>query len=142
MIYSASLRTTIAGNNPNAELIAGANLGYRLIEFGVMSNTSVPIDCALGQPSTKGVSPSSTITLLPEATDNTTAAQTILAPNWTTYPKFTSQYIFHVLLGGFQGAGAIWTPMGGFCVQKATTLCYYCMEYGSPVVDVWFVVDE
>lgn len=141
-IFSISVRTS--GNTSSsaaAEIIAGANVAYRLMELGVTINAATASVFGYGKPAAAGVTPGTTSTVQGEDSGNTTTGNTTVALTWGTGPTIPANFLRRVSLPATIGAGIIWTFPRGRTVLKTVTDVLWNVTAGS-VADFWFVVDE
>ena len=143
-IYSIANRTSVVTTAAAAqETIAGANLGYRMLEFGVSINVATSSVFAIGRPAAIGVTPTSPQTVLTEDGGNTAAGNTTTALAWGTAPTVPANFFRRVSLPATIGAGIIWTFPRGIIVLKALSSVLWNPSAGSnSVADTWVVVDE
>ena len=124
-------------------MIAGANLGYRLLELGITINAATASVFGLGRPAAIGITPTSPATVLAEDGGNTATGNTTTALAWGTAPTAPTNFFRRVSLPATIGAGFIWTFPRGIVVLKALTSVLWNPSAGSnSVADVWCVVDE
>jgi hypothetical protein len=143
-IYSVANRTTATATaTPCLEAIAGANLGYRMLECGISINAATASVFGFGRPAAIGITPTSPVTVLAEDGGNTAAGNTTTALAWGTAPTAPTNFFRRVSLPATVGAGIIWTFPRGVIVLKANTSVLWNPSGGSnSVADVWNVVDE
>ena len=143
-IYSLANRTSaVATATPCLEVIAGANLGYRMLEFGITINSATASVFGFGRPAAIGVTPTSPQTVLAEDGGNTATGNTTTALAWGTAPTTPANFFRRVSLPATIGAGIIWTFPRGVVVLKAnTTVLWNPSASSNSVADVWNVVDE
>jgi hypothetical protein len=143
-IYSVANRTTATATVAAAqETIAGANLGYRMLEFGISINAATASVFAIGRPAAIGITPTTPVTVLAEDGGNTAAGNTTTALAWGTGPTAPANLLRRVSLPATIGAGIIWTFPRGIIVLKALTSILWNPSAGSnSVADTWVVVDE
>ena len=141
-IFSIAIRTTsLTSTSAAAEIIAGANNAYRLMELGLTISTGTASVVGYGTPAAKGVTPGTESTVQAEDSGNTTAGNTVVAATWATAPTAPTNYLRRVSLPATIGAGIIWTFPRGRTVLKTITDVLYNVITGS-LLDMWFVVDE
>ena len=142
-IFAIALRTSIsASGTAAAEIIAGANNAYRLLEFGVTINAATASTYGLGQPAAKGTTPGTSSTVIAEDAGNTTAGASQVALSWGTAPTAPTNFLRRVSLPGTIGAGIVWTFPRGRQQLKAVTDVLWNLAASSAGADIWVVVDE
>jgi hypothetical protein len=143
-IYSvANLTTGVATATPTQEIIAGSNLGYRMLEFGLSIVAATASTFALGRPAATGVTPTSPVTVLAEDGGNTAAGNTTTALAWGTAPTVPSAFFRRVTFPATVGAGIIWTFPRGLIVLKTLSTVLWNPSGGSnSAAATWVVVDE
>lgn len=143
-IYSLANRTTATAAAAAAlEVIAGANLGYRMLEFGLTINAAAASVFGLGRPAATGITPTSPQTVLAEDGGNTAAGNTTTALAWGTGPTVPAGFFRRVSLPATIGAGIVWTFPRGIIVLKTLSSVLWNPSGGSnSVADAWAVVDE
>jgi hypothetical protein len=143
-IYSIANRTSATANAAAAqETIAGSNLGYRLLEFGLSINAASASVFGIGRPAATGITPTSPQTVLAEDGGNTAAGNTTTALAWGTGPTVPANFFRRVSLPATIGAGIIWTFPRGIIVLKTLSTVLWNPGGGSnSVADSWVVLDE
>ncbi len=142
-IFALSLRTTgTASGAAAAEIIAGANNAYRMLEFGLTISAAVASVFGLGSPAVKGTTPGTSALVLAEDAGNTTAGNTQIALSWGTGPTLPTNYLRRVSLPNTIGAGVVWTFPRGRVTLKAVTDVLFNPLAVTAISDVWIVVDE
>jgi hypothetical protein len=141
-IFSIALRNTgSASGAAAAEIIAGANNAYRLLEMGITINAATTSVFGYGSPAAKGTTPATSSTVQAEDSGNTTAGNTQVALSWTTGPTIPANFLRRVSLPATIGAGIVWTFPRGRTVLKTITDVLWNVVLSSPA-DIWVVVDE
>jgi hypothetical protein len=142
-IFAIALRTTgTASGAAAAEIIAGANTAYRMLEFGLTISAAVASVFGLGSPAAKGTTPGTSSTVQAEDSGNTTAGNTQVALSWTTGPTVPANYLRRVSLPNTIGAGIVWTfPRGRVTLKTVTDVLFNPLAV-TAISDIWVVVDE
>lgn len=141
-LFSIALRTSGAtSNSAAAEIIAGANNAYRVLELGITINAATASVFGYGSPAAAGVTPATSSTVQAEDSGNTTAGNTKVALTWATSPTNPTNFLRRVSLPATIGAGIVWTFPRGRTVLKTVTDVLQNIATGS-VADIWVVVDE
>jgi hypothetical protein len=141
-IFSIAVRTSGATLNTSAaELIAGTNNAFRLLELGLTINAATASVFGYGTPAAAGITPGTLSTVQAEDAGNTTAGTARVALTWGTSPTNPTNFLRRVSLPATIGAGIVWTFPRGRSVLKTVTDTLQNIVTGS-VADVWFVVDE
>lgn len=142
-IFAIALRTTGTGSGAAAaEIIAGANTAYRMLEFGLTISAATASVFGLGSPAVKGTTPGTSALALAEDSGNTTAGNTQVALSWATGPTVPANYLRRVALPATIGSGIVWTfPRGRVTLKAVTDVLFNPLAVTSPA-DVWVVVDE
>jgi hypothetical protein len=143
-IYSLGNRTTATGTaTPAQEIIAGSNLGYRLLELGITINAATASVFGFGRPAATGVTPTSPQTVLAEDGGNTATGNTTTALAWGTAPTVPANFFRRCSLAAAIGAGIIWTfPRGIITLKTLSTVIWNPQAGSNSVADTWVVVDE
>jgi hypothetical protein len=143
-IFSLSQLTTATANaTPNAEIIAGTNNAYRMLEFGFTNVAATGGTFGLGTPAAIGVGPTSPVTVLAEDTGDTTGGATSSALAWgTTAPTVPAAFFRRISVAATIGVGTIWTFPRGIKILKAKTLVMWIAVGAASAVNFWYVVDE
>ena len=143
-IYSVANRTTATATGTAAlELIAGSNLGYRMLECGITINAATASVFGLGRPAATGITPTSPVTVVAEDGGNTATGNSTTALAWGTGPTAPTTYMRRVSLPATIGAGIIWTfPRGVIVLKTLSTVLFNPSAGSNSVADVWDVVDE
>ena len=125
------------------ETIAGANLGYRMLEFGITLNAATASVFAIGRPAAIGITPTSPQTVLAEDGGNTATGNTTTALAWGTAPTVPANFFRRCSFAATIGAGLIWTFPRGIIVLKAlSSVLWNPSGTANSVADTWVVVDE
>lgn len=141
-LYSVANRTTnVTIANATIEMIAGSANAPRFLEIGIMLNAATQSVIGLGTPAATGITPTSPVTVLPEATENTSAGQTTTALAWGTGPTVPANFFRRVNIPAAIGAGVVLTFPRGISVLKTKSLVLWNITAIS-VLDTWCVVDE
>lgn len=141
-LFSIALRTSGAtSNSAAAEIIAGANNAFRVLELGITINAATASVFGYGTPAAAGGTPATTSTVQAEDSGNTTAGNTKVALTWTTSPTNPTNFLRRVSLPATIGAGIVWTFPRGRTVLKTVTDALQNIATGA-VADIWVVVDE
>jgi hypothetical protein len=141
-IYSVANRTS-SGTIATAaqEVIAGSNVGFRMLECGLTINAATASVFGLGTPAATGITPTTPVTVLAEDAGNTAAGNTTTALAWGTGPTVPANFYRRVSLPATIGAGMIWTFPRGLIVLKTKSLVLWNIT-ADAVADTWVVVDE
>lgn len=142
-IFAIALRTSgTSANASAAEIIAGANNAFRLLELGLTINAATASVFGYGSPATKGTTPGTSSTVQAEDSGNTTAGATQVALTWGTGPVIPTNFLRRVSLPATIGSGIVWTFPRGRTVLKTVTDVIANAGVAGSVADIWVVVDE
>lgn len=145
-IASVANRTTnTTSGNPCLEIIAGTNIGYRLLELGVMQGATANLGgIGIGFSQAKGVTPTTPVTLLSEDQNNTNTLNTQTALAWATAPTVPFAFIGRTGLtpvAAATGNAFIWSFPRPLVVSKNKSFIMWNF-ISSTALDTWVVVDE
>lgn len=143
-LFSLAIRTTVTTTVVGtAELLAGANNSFRLLECGITAAGATIVGYGLGISAAAGITPSTSGTPQAENTVDGMASNTTLNSAWATPPTAPSNYHRRASLAGAAGAGIVWTFQRGIWIAKSTGR-YTLTNLGTntSLCDCWFVIDE
>ncbi len=140
--FSQGFRTTGTGSaSPALELIGGAGVKARLVEFGLTVVTQVVAAVGIGYPAAIGLIPTTPVTFLSEAQDSSTIAITS-ALAWGTPPTSPTYFYRRVSIPLGQDE-IVWTwPTGmGIMLLPATSIVLWLFAT-APQFDGWAVFEQ
>lgn len=141
-LYSIGRRTTgTTNNNAAMDVVAGANVAPRLMEWGVVLAAATASVYALNRPTANGTRTSPVALLLESEAGTTPASECDSALAWSAEPTEATDSFRRVGFPATIGTGVIWTFPRGIAMGASGSLILLNLGTNG-VVDSYCVVDE
>jgi len=141
-IYSIGRRTTgTTSGNAAFDVVSGANVLARIMEFGFFLGAATASTYGLNRPTANGTRTTPVALLLESETGTAPASECDTALAWSVQPTFATDDLRRIGLPATIGTGVIWTFPKGIAMAVSTGIALVNRATNG-VVDAYCAVDE